>query len=417
MNIIIANGQEFNPQSGGIERDSVILAKKLLSLDHNVYFIACRLSQYPSDYTPAAEQIFLPDQFNFLTNDNISFFSDFVLKKKIDFVLNQAGDILDFSVLCSEAVKNTNAKLISINHFDPLSRINQLSDFSKSILNVKNIFQRIIKRIFFPYRYLIIRNYEKNLHREIYLRSNSMVLLSKYFIPSFLKLTGFPPEEKLTAILNPSALMHKIPEVVRKKQILYVGRINYFQKRTDRIIEIWENLYTTFPDWQLVIVGDGPLLNDLKKYVSGNNIERVTFKGICDPAIHYQESEIVCMTSNYEGLGMVLIEGSQFGCVPIAFDSYASVHEIIEDHVNGIIIEKFDMPGYIMAMKELMSNENLREKLRQATSNIQPKFDPDLISQQWISLLDKLTKSNKKLSIEPDIIMPLTTDNIKIIPE
>jgi glycosyltransferase involved in cell wall biosynthesis len=416
MNVVIANGQEINPQLGGIERDSVVLAKKLLSLGHNVYFIACRHSRYSKDYTPATEQIFLPDQINFLSDKNIKLFSDFVLKKQIDFVLNQAGDILDFSLLCSEAVKGSYAKLISINHFDPLSRVNQLSDFSKSILNVKNIFKRIIKRILFPYRYFIIRNLEKKLHRQIYLSSHSVVLLSKYFIPSFLKLTGFPPSEKLTAILNPSSVMPKTPEVKRKKQLLYVGRINFFQKRTDRIIEIWENLYSSFPDWELVIVGDGPLLNDLKKYVADNKIERIAFKGICDPAIHYQESEIVCMTSNFEGLGMVLIEGSQFGCIPIAFDSYASIHEIIDDHVNGIIIKKFNMNKYIEALKELMTNDNLREELRLGTSKIHPRFDPDVITQQWINLMESLKKSNTEYSIEPDIITTLAT-NQNIIPE
>jgi glycosyltransferase involved in cell wall biosynthesis len=392
MNIIIANDQEINPQIGGVERDSSLLAKKFVSLGHNVYFIACKVSPYSKIYIPTVDQIFLPNHINLLSMENIYFFQDFVMQKKIDIIMNQAADILDFSLLCFEVAKRSKIKLVSVVHYDPHARINQLSDFSKSILRVKNLPRRIMKRLIFPFRYLKIKQDERNNYREIYLNCNKVVLISQYFVSPFLKLTRFPESDKVVAILNPVSDELKSYKVNRKKQILYVGRINYFQKRTDRIIEIWEKIYTRFPEWGLVVVGEGPLLKDLQEYVSENNIDRVSFKGISDPNIHYQESEILCMTSNYEGLGMVLIEASRYGCIPMAFNSYASIHDIIEDQVNGRIIKKFDMNKYINALQELMINQNLREKLRKGALQIHRKFDLNIITDQWINLFEKLHK-------------------------
>ena len=146
MNIIIANGQELNPLLGGTERDSVILAEKFVSFGHNVYFIVGKISPFSNEYIPAVDQTFLPNQNDFLTDENIYFFSEYVLKRNADIIINQAGDILDFSLLCSEVAKRNNAKLVSVVHFDPYSRINQLSDFSNSILKVNNLLRRILKR-------------------------------------------------------------------------------------------------------------------------------------------------------------------------------------------------------------------------------------------------------------------------------
>lgn len=388
MNIIIANGQEINPQLGGIEKDSTILAEEFVSLGHNVYFIAGKMSPYSNAYKPVVDQTFLPDQNHYLCNENIRFFSEYLLHRKADVIMNQAGDILEFSLLCSEAVKNSNTKLYSVIHFDPLGHITEQNDFSNSILKVNSLFNRIIKLIFYPVRYYILKKQLRSRYRKIYSNSTKVVLLSKFYIRPFLRLIGSAPGNKITAILNPSPVMHKSLNVKRKKQILYVGRVKYWQKRTDRIIEIWEKIFRDFPDWELVIVGDGPLLNDLKEYVAVNNIERVSFKGLCNPEVYYQESEILCITSTTEGLAMVLVETVQLDCIPVAFDSFPAIHEIIRDNVNGVLIKKFDLKSYIKELRKLMLSPALRNELRNGPPFIDGKFDPVIVTKQWIKLFE-----------------------------
>jgi glycosyltransferase involved in cell wall biosynthesis len=178
--------------------------------------------------------------------------------------------------------------------------------------------------------------------------------------------------------------------------LLYVGRIKFYQKRTDRLIEIWQSLYKKYPDWELTIVGNGSLLNDLKQYVIENNIERVKFTGISNPAKYYQESEILCLTSDSEGLGMVLIEAAKIGCIPIAFNSFPSINEVIVNNVNGFIIDKFDMKQYMNALEELMQNDALRERLRNNSLDIFHKFHPRVVARQWVALFEEMSKNNEK---------------------
>ena len=47
----------------------------------------------------------------------------------------------------------------------------------------------------------------------------------------------------------------------KRKQLLWCGRL-LFPKRPDRILLVWKKLQEQLPDWNLVIVGDGPFSNE-----------------------------------------------------------------------------------------------------------------------------------------------------------
>ena len=54
---------------------------------------------------------------------------------------------------------------------------------------------------------------------------------------------------------------------------------------------------------------------------------------------------------------MVLMEAMQMGVVPIAFNSFESVYDIIDDRLNGIIVENNDIDMYVKQLKWLMCHE------------------------------------------------------------
>lgn len=60
-------------------------------------------------------------------------------------------------------------------------------------------------------------------------------------------------------------------------------------------------------------------------------MERVVFTGWQDPESFYRDASILCLTSDFEGWGMVLTEAMTFGAVPVAFNSYAAITDIIDD--------------------------------------------------------------------------------------
>ena len=390
-NILIVNTQEFNPRIGGVEKVTDVLVPEFLKNGYNITLLACIKSKYSKKYKPAAVQYFLPVSDSYLNKENIEYFEEVVIENKIDIIMNQAGNILEFSQLCINVSKIMRTKLISIVHIDPLYQLNDLKFSRKSILNIESKFKIAVKQLAYPYLYNRTYRETQKLYKYVYSGSDMVVLLSNHFIKPFLKLLELQTSNKLFAISNPQPeISDKEIVLINKKQIIYVGRVAFGHKRTDVLLKIWESIFKDYPDWQLTIVGDGPLLNRLKEYTHTKKIERISFTGFDNPINYYKESEILCMTSSYEGLAMVLIEGMSYGCIPVAFDSFASIHDIIENNKNGKLIKINMIDGYEKELRDLLDNEIKRKEMRKEVINGNSKFSKDKIVQDWIRLFNTL---------------------------
>ena len=92
------------------------------------------------------------------------------------------------------------------------------------------------------------------------------------------------------------------------------------------------------------------------------------------------------MTSRLESWGLTITEAQQFGVVPIAFNSYPSLTDIINPQ-NGIIVSDNDLSAYIKAIKYLIRNKNARKNLAINAIESSKKFKSDIIAKQWIELM------------------------------
>lgn len=133
-------------------------------------------------------------------------------------------------------------------------------------------------------------------------------------------------------------------------------------------------------------------VNDRKLYehiIRNEHIPDVTLEGRQNPVPYYKEASIFLMTSKSESWGLTLTEAQQMGVVPIAFDTYASLREIITDGENGVIINESDVDGYVCRMKELMSDNMLRQRMaRQAVISTQ-RFSQERIAEMWWKLISE----------------------------
>ena len=215
------------------------------------------------------------------------------------------------------------------------------------------------------------------------------VLLSERFFPAFGPLKKFP--EKVRAIPNPASFGAAGNPLRRKKHdLLFVGRLENGSKRVDLLLRIWARLEARFPEWRLRIVGDGPDVGMLRELAGTLGLERVSFEGFCAPAPYYRDAAIFCMTSAFEGFPMVLLEAAAFGCVPVAFDSYAAVRDIIDDGENGVLVSAFDLDAYTETLAQLMRDDALRERLALAARGRVAEFSPDKIAARWEALFAEI---------------------------
>ena len=391
MKIAICNVQEFNPTIGGIERVSVSLAEGLIKEGVEVLFVDCRKSPYSKPYTLPAKQVLLPKTLDYCI-ENVQALAHILKEEKVDILLNQNSHSELYNRTCYEVKSLSGVKLISVLHFSPDMRIKgnrNLVSFKYLSLkeNIINLLRDVCTR--FPLRYIFMYD-QCRMYKNLYLNSDRIVLLSNEFKESYIKLSGIKESSKLTAINNMLSFPYEMNNYQKKKQLLWCGRLLFSQKRPDRILLVWKKLQEQLPDWNLVIVGDGPFSNEMKQLSKKLSLQRVEFAGFANPIKYYKESSIFCLTSNHEGWGLVLTEAMQFGCVPIAFDSFESIHEIIEDGKNGFLVKPFDIDKY--ADKVLRLADNFKVDYVMNVMNSMERLMPENVVKLWIRLFNSEMK-------------------------
>lgn len=381
MNILFIHPFMFHPQRGGIERVSDLLCREFLRRGHNILCLHNVRDESRMDYSYPAPLYFFPYMVQELEN-NGPFYRNFLQEHHIDIVINQ--DPLAYHKLCFYSKDLLEVHTISVIHYNPLGIYDHLCKFVMWIKRGKNVMgeikriARIVKLPMIKYNYwrTLKANYE-----EIFAYTDLLCLLSLKFIPD-LKRIYSKNMDRVIAIPNPNTYpVQELSSCPKKKQILYVGRIEWRQKRVGRLIDIWKHLYKNFPDWELVIVGDGPIREELER--KSLKMERIVFTGWQDPEPYYRSASILCLTSDFEGWGMVLTEAMSFGTIPIAFNSFAAITDIIDDEKNGVLVTPFSSKKFAAKMGRLMIDGELRSRMSEACLKSVAHFDLKLVADKW----------------------------------
>ena len=98
------------------------------------------------------------------------------------------------------------------------------------------------------------------------------------------------------------------------------------------------------------------------------------------------------MTSNFEGFPMVLPEAMSFGVVPLAFDSFPAVSDIIIDNKNGFLIPPFSIKQYVKKIEILINNDSIRQEMAQEGVKMVQNYSVENIVRQWEILFYRLKK-------------------------
>lgn len=396
MNILFVNDIPFNPIGGGIERVTDVLAKGLIKRGYKVYYLCGKLpqsKQYLLNYDFPAQLYQLPQFGLFENEDNILYYKNLQDELEIDVVVNQRGLGGWFNGL----LPITQTKIVSVIHSVPDGDVRKF--LNKLVELTVPPFEKIKKFIKIKLSSVIKAYWKrkaledaKTYYNELAQYSDVIVTLSRGDIDMLNRLIGITKKTKIINIPNPNTFdqINTISEP-KKKILLYVGRLEKTEKEPLRLLKIWNILHKKHPDWQLKIVGDGEERNAMKNYVESQKINNVFFKGRkVDVSKYYREASFVCLTSNFEGWGMSLTEGMQYGCVPFTFGNYGAAYEIIDDGVNGCIIPAFDIKLYARRLSELMENKDKCMAMSKAAIEKVQLFSVEEIVDKWEEMLNSL---------------------------
>ncbi len=374
---------------GGLEVVTAVLANKFASEGHYVSVFAFEkrsgkvFPRFGKDI-----DIIIAGEYR-KTEKNVNLLRTLILKNRIDVVVNQWGLPLIPIKTLFEAKKGLRVKVISVYHNDPLQN-GRIQGVEVQIENINNPLMKpllIMKKML----YRIVTGYAM---WYVYQKSDVFEVLSPSFVSHFQQFTCLKDTPKIIVQPNPITIEttgYAYTPHKKRKEIIYVGRVDYTQKRVRRIIEVWAQLENDFPEWELSIVGDGEERVNIEHMVKALGLKRVSFEGFQQPRPYYERASILMLTSEFEGFPLVLAECMSFGVVPVVYGSYSAAYDIIENRKNGFVIPKtydgFNAALMAERIRNIMNDHNKLNSMALAAIEKSKNYSIEKIYVQWMNVI------------------------------
>lgn len=390
--VIIFWNERLHELRGGIHRVILLLLEHLPQRGFDVQYLYT-LDDYRTFH------IYNSDQSQ-ETSFEVEHLKDYLIDNKCDIVLGQDAA---FSSKLTEIIYGfqlDNVKLVNEYHcsfkYIPAKLTHDYLKFEfEQNRSLKSRISVVLKYIFYPL-------WKKRVWKEIstsfrynLTHSDVSLLLTKREIPIAHEIIGNNRRTKVVAINNPLSWEEiESPSILdtKKKEVLVVARLYNPEKRIDLVLRIWKLLQDrdATNDWKLRICGDGLHKDYLMQLADKLTLRNVIWEGWCDPKPYYKTSSIFMMTSACEGWGLTLTESMQSGIVPLAFNTYPAVYDIINDGCDGFIVEANDVKVYADRMEKLMLISDYRKKIALNALESCKRFSTEKIMDKWAEMLQSI---------------------------
>lgn len=193
----------------------------------------------------------------------------------------------------------------------------------------------------------------------------------------------------VTQIYNPlNSKVIKKPYQQNSKKIISCGRLDN-GKGFDMLVEVAKIVFEKHPDWRWDIYGEGPerenLQNKINEYKLQNNLYLMGFTN--NILNLYGDYSFDVFTSRGEGCPLVLIEAQSAGLPVVSFDFKCGPKDMIDDNVNGFIINDFNIKEMAEKICLLIENPKMRcEFSKNADKNLD-EFNMEYVIEKWKKIL------------------------------
>jgi glycosyltransferase involved in cell wall biosynthesis len=141
-----------------------------------------------------------------------------------------------------------------------------------------------------------------------------------------------------------------------RRRLVYSGRLVPV-KRVDLLIDAYAAVADHRPQWDLLIVGDGPLRAELEARVPAPLRARVVWTGFVGEqaavSALYRLCDVLVLPSDYEPWALVVNEATAAGLAVVASDSVGAAAELVRDGVNGRTFPRGDLAALTGALTEV----------------------------------------------------------------
>jgi len=169
-------------------------------------------------------------------------------------------------------------------------------------------------------------------------------------------------------------------------------------KRVDIFLEVVLRLTRRGFNLKGVILGEGPFKNRLEKLCISMGIgEKVYFAGYKKDVENYLRSaRIFLLPSQSEGLSLAMLEAMACGVVPVV-SNVGDMADAVKDGINGRLIEKEDLDGFVLAVEELLKDpQRLALYSESGIKTVREKFTIEKAGEIWREIFYRIDHGRKK---------------------
>lgn len=228
----------------------------------------------------------------------------------------------------------------------------------------------------------------RNILRKIFLPLTTHLVVQtkdiKAFYPKFI-------QKKTSIIYNPvSETVFHLQEEPKENVIISVGKLDG-QKNQKMLINAFASIAEDFPDWKLVIYGEGPQREALEFRIKNLELRKqILLPGRCETVIEeMNRAKVFAFSSDFEGMSNAILEAVCVG-LPVVTTNVSGAKELVKEGEGGFVVPIRDEKALANALHKILSNKELRERMAQANKARAKDFKQDMIVNQWEELIKKI---------------------------
>lgn len=170
-----------------------------------------------------------------------------------------------------------------------------------------------------------------------------------------------------------------------RRRLLAVGRLHE-HKGFDLLLAAFSQLAGYFPDWDLVILGEGECREALQAQIDAAGLgHRVSMPGrVGNVGQWYAESDLYVLSSRVEGLSNTLLESMASGLAPVAFNCETGPREIVRHGIDGALVDPpEDIEALAAHLSDMMGHEEKRRACARRAVDVLDRFSTARIMALW----------------------------------
>lgn len=350
--------------SGGAERVVSLLANRMCEDGHDIQIVCLK---YNDVYYTLHDKIKVVAATEHASNRIMELFwlRKYIQKEKPDVVIPFTEGVYCFTIL---ALLGTRIPIIASERLDPAAM---------------SLPRKFLKRLLLPYAdWLVVQTESIKAYFPKRIQKKTSVIYNPVNEEA---IENHRMDSRVQSLNAASSVQSS-----KQNRIISVARL-YPQKNQKMMIEAFARIADEFPDWQLVIFGEGPLRSSLELLVKSLQLEgRVLLPGRTEHVIEeLRKSKIFCLSSDYEGMSNSMIEAICVG-LPIVSTKVSGTKELVEEKGTGLLVELNDVDSMAIALKKLIGDDSLRKEMCVNGKNAAKLFKLETIIANWYQLIGQL---------------------------